>query len=133
MGRLVHFEIHASRPQALIEFYSELLGWTFSRWGEIDYWVITTGPKDTPGIDGGLLPRQGDRPEEMAAVNAFVCTAEVDSVDQAVTRAVERGGSVALPKNPVPGIGWLAYVKDPDGNIVGLLEPDENAPAPEVP
>jgi predicted enzyme related to lactoylglutathione lyase len=24
----------------------------------------------------------------------------------------------------VPGVGWLAYVKDPDGNILGLLEPD---------
>ena len=133
MGRLVHFEIHASQPQALIDFYTELLGWSFSRWGDIDYWAISTGPKDSPGIDGGLLPRQGGRPEEMAAVNAFVCTAEVKSVDGAVARAVERGGSVAFPKNPVPGIGWLAYVKDPDGNIVGLLEPDESAPAPEMP
>ena len=33
-------------------------------------------------------------------------------------------------ENPVPGVGWLAYIKDPDGNIVGLLEPDETAPVP---
>ena len=28
---------------------------------------------------------------------------------------------------PVTGMGWLAYVKDPDGNILGLLEPDPSA------
>jgi predicted enzyme related to lactoylglutathione lyase len=28
---------------------------------------------------------------------------------------------------PVPGIGWLAYVKDPDGNILGLMQSDANA------
>ena len=133
MGRIVHFEIHASEPQTLIDFYTELLGWSFSRWGEVDYWVITTGGPDRPGIDGGLLPRRGGRPEETAAVNAFVCTAEVESVDQAVALATARGGIVAFPKAPVPGVGWLAYVKDPDGNIVGLLEPDADAPAPEMP
>jgi len=28
---------------------------------------------------------------------------------------------------PVPGVGWLACVKDPDGNDVGLPQPDEAA------
>jgi len=23
----------------------------------------------------------------------------------------------------VPGVGWLAYLKDPEGNIFGLLQP----------
>ena len=27
---VVHFEIHASQPQALIDFYGELFGWTFA-------------------------------------------------------------------------------------------------------
>jgi predicted enzyme related to lactoylglutathione lyase len=22
----------------------------------------------------------------------------------------------------VPGVGWLAYVKDPDGNLCGLMQ-----------
>lgn len=30
---VVHFEIHASEPQQLIDFYSELLGWTFQDYG----------------------------------------------------------------------------------------------------
>jgi predicted enzyme related to lactoylglutathione lyase len=27
----------------------------------------------------------------------------------------------------IPGIGWQAYVKDPDENIVGLHQPDAGA------
>ena len=29
MSRVMHFEIHASDPQRLADFYSGLLGWTF--------------------------------------------------------------------------------------------------------
>jgi predicted enzyme related to lactoylglutathione lyase len=28
---------------------------------------------------------------------------------------------------PIPGVGWLAYIKDPDGNIIGLMQPDPKA------
>ena len=31
---VVHFEIHASEPQRLIDFYGELLGWPFSQFGD---------------------------------------------------------------------------------------------------
>lgn len=58
------------------------------------------------------------------AVKAFVCTVQVDSVDDMLATNDRLGGLVALPKMSVPGVGWLAYVKDPDGNIVGLLQPD---------
>ena len=42
---VVHFEIHASEPQKLIDFYSNLLGWSFQDYGggEQPYWVIETG------------------------------------------------------------------------------------------
>ena len=37
------------------------------------------------------------------------------------------GGSIALPKMPVPGVGWLAYFKDTEGNIFGAMQGDANA------
>ena len=40
---VVHFEIHASEPQKLIDFYAGLLGWTFTAFGEAQYWSIDTG------------------------------------------------------------------------------------------
>ena len=71
MPRPVHFEIHASDPQRLIDFYSEVFGWNFERWGEIPYWVITTGDEDM-GINGGLTQRQGPPPAADAPINGNV-------------------------------------------------------------
>ena len=127
MSRAVHFEIHASNPQALIDFYSGLFGWSFNKWEGGDYWMIHTGPDEQPGINGGLLPRRGPLPENMAAVNSFVITVDVDDVDAAVTAALGGGGVTAVPRMAVPGIGWLAYLKDPDGNIFGVMQADTEA------
>ena len=127
MARAVHFEIHAANPKDMIGFYSKLFGWTFNKWDGGDYWMIHTGPDDQPGINGGLMPRRGDLPEPMAAVNAFVITIDVDDVDDCVAHAQTLGGSIALPKMAVPGIGWLAYAKDPDGNIFGMMQTDTAA------
>jgi len=127
MARAVHFEIHASNPQALIKFYSSLFGWTFNKWEGGDYWMIHTGPDEQPGINGGLMPRRGPLPESQAAINAFVITVDVDDIDGSVERGKAAGGSIALPKLPVPGIGWLAYLKDPDGNIFGMMQADTSA------
>ncbi len=127
MSRVTHFEIQASQPQVLIDFYNAVLGWTFTKWEFADYWLITTGPADQPGIDGGLLPRiTPPPPADAQIVNAYVCTAEVTSLDETLAAALSRGASIALPKMPVPGVGWVAYIKDPDGNVLGMLQRDPN-------
>lgn len=127
MPRVVHFEIHGSDPERLARFYTDLFGWTMNRWGEMPYWLVATGPEGEPGIDGGLVPRRGAPPAEGQPVNAFVCTVAVEALDPTVERAIGLGGTVALPKMPVPGVGWLAYIKDPDGNILGLMQSDPAA------
>lgn len=127
MSRPVHFEIHASNPQALIDFYRGLFGWSFKQWEGGDYWLINTGPDDKPGINGGLLPRRGDVPAPLAAVNAYVITVDVDNLDATVSAATGAGGTLALPRMPVPGIGWLAYLKDPDLNMFGVMQADAEA------
>lgn len=135
MARPMHFEIQASNPQALIDFYGALFGWSFQKWdgGENwkggNYWLIQTGPDTQPGINGGLLPRKGPAPADTAGVNAFVITVSVDNLDALLAKVDTIGGGalVCVPKMAVPGIGWLAYVKDPDGNIFGMLQADMNA------
>ena len=37
------------------------------------------------------------------------------------------GGQIALPKMPIPGVGWLAYGKDTEGNLVGVMHSDPTA------
>jgi len=127
MGRLIHFEIHATDPEALVRYYSELLGWEFDLQPQMEYWLIRTGPEGEPGINGGLLRRPVPGPAGGPLLNAFVCTVEVDDLEVALARNAELGGEVALPRMAVTGLGWLAYVKDPDGNILGLLQPEPSA------
>lgn len=125
MARPVHFEIHATDPEQIVNFYETVFGWKFNRWGDAEYWLITTG--DGPGIDGGLVPRKGPRPAADAPVGAFVNTIEVPDIDGAMAAATALGGTVALDKHAVPTVGWLAYFRDPDGNLFGIMQPEPNA------
>jgi uncharacterized protein len=128
MPRPIHFEIQAADPKPAIAFYSALFSWSFNKWeGPQDYWLIKTGEKDTMGIDGGLLPRRGPPPVAMQAVNAYVCTVGVDNLDATLRKVGELGTMVVVPKMAVPGVGWLAYAADTEGNIFGMLQPDAAA------
>lgn len=127
MPRPVHFEIHAGEPARAIAFYEQLFGWTFTSWGGggMEYWLVVTGPDGEPGINGGLMRRQG--PVDGTAVIGYICTVQVDSVDASLARGLALGASVAVPKMPIPGVGWLAYLKDTEGNIFGITQPDAAA------
>jgi predicted enzyme related to lactoylglutathione lyase len=129
MSRPVHFEIHASNPQALMDYYANLFGWSFNKWPGGEYWMISTGPDDQPGINGGLVPRRGPPPEVNAATNAFMITVDVADLDASLAKAETSGAgaAVCVPKMAVPGVGWLAYVRDPDGNMFGMMQVDANA------
>ncbi len=125
MPRVVHFEIHAENPQRAVDFYTNLFGWQFTQWAGQEYWLIKTGESTEPGIDGGLLPRRGVI--DGTAVIAYVCTIEVKDLAPLVEKAVSLGGQIALPTMPIPGVGWLAYAKDTEGNIFGMMQNDPAA------
>ena len=121
MPRPVHFEIPADNPERAIQFYSSVFGWKFNQWGgPMEYWLITTGEPEEPGINGGLLRR---RDPNQPCVNT-VTVARVDESLEAIEKA---GGVCVLPKMAVPGVGWMAYCKDPDGHIFGIMQPDAAA------
>ncbi|HJQ45438.1 MAG TPA: VOC family protein [Amycolatopsis sp.] len=125
MPRPVHFEIHATDPERAITFYTTVFEWSFERWGQNPYWLISTG--DGPGIDGGLVPRHGPAPSDNAPVNAYPATMEVADLDAATRRVQQAGGSVVVPKTAIARMGWLAYCTDTEGNIFGLMENDDAA------
>jgi hypothetical protein len=53
---------------------------------------------------------------------APVLVVEVEGIDKALTRIGELGGTVLVPRQPVGDMGFSAYVRDPEGNVVGLWE-----------
>ena len=127
MSRVVHFEIHAENPARASQFYSSVFGWVIQKVGDLDYWLITTGLPEHPGIDGGLFPRRGPVPIEPNPISAFVCSIDVESIDSTMGQVITAGGTVVVPKRAFIGIGWSAYCKDTEGNIFGLSQNDPNA------
>lgn len=121
MSRVVHFEIPLANPEKTGKFYQDVFGWTIKKWdGPSEYWLVTTGPKEQPGIDGGLM-----RP--MMPGQGTVNTMDVANVDQAIRTIESKGGKVVKPKMPIPGMGWFAYCTDPEGNIFGIMQMDPKA------
>jgi len=126
MPRVVHFEIHADDPERAAKFYNRVFNWKIDKWkGPEDYWLITTGSDKEPGINGGLMKRE--EPATGESIVAYVCTIDVDSVDKFTGRITVNGGSIVAPKMAIPGVGWLAYCKDAEGNMFGIMQSDGSA------
>jgi predicted enzyme related to lactoylglutathione lyase len=67
------------------------------------------------------MAREG--PEQVGLVSYF----GVESVDDAVARVEELGGTVVVPKQAVPGMGWPAHFLDTEGNLFAVWQSDESA------
>ena len=61
-------------------------------------------------------------PRSSAAAPGPVVVVDVESIDATLERVTELGGSTVLGKQPVGEMGFAAYVRDPEGNVVGLWE-----------
>ena len=121
MPRPIHFEIPAENPERIMNFYATVFGWKFSKWaGPTDYWMIATGGPEEPGINGGILPR---RDPAQPCVN----TVGVANLDDTLKTVESAGGVCVMPKMPIPGVGWLAYCKDTEGNMIGMMQADPQA------
>ena len=120
MPRIVHFDMASKEPEKTIAFFAKVFGWKFNSWGgPMEYWLITTGPENKPGTDGGF-----SRGEPLGN---YVNTIDVDSIDTIMKDITANGGKIIQPKGPIPGIGWFAVFQAPDGNAFGLMQGDPNA------
>ena len=121
MTRVVHFEVMAEDPARAIKFYKNVFGWEIVKWAEgaQDYWLVTTGSNEEPGINGGIAKSQG----QPMTVN----TIDVPSVDDFSAKVVQNGGKIVVPKMAIPGVGYLVYCQDTEGVMFGLMQADSSA------
>ncbi len=121
MPRPIHFDIAADDPDRAMKFYKGVFGWKFNKWdGPLDYWLVTTGEKDEPGIDGGISRRNKQMPGVMNTIG-------VPSVDRYMKKIEAKGGKILMPKMAIPGIGWFATCQDTEGNVFGIIQEDTEA------
>ena len=132
MNRVVHFEIQAKDADKVQKFYQDVFGWEISvaapEYG--GYRMIKTGPSMPSadpalmGINGGIPARMGETATgKNDPINAFVCIIGVDNTDVYIQKIKAAGGTIALDKMDVPKVGILAYGKDPEGTLFGILQP----------
>ncbi len=120
-GRVVHFEIPFDDRERASAFYVEAFGWRLNALPEMRYVLATTGPSDQgppsePGfINGGLLERG-------LPVGGPVLTVDVDDIDAALAAIEKLGGSTVTAKQAVGDMGFSAYFKDSEGNLMGLWQ-----------
>ena len=117
MSRVVHFEVPSTDLAASKMFYENVFGWKFTSYGggPVEYWLISTGDPSAPGINGGLGGAAND-------LKATVNTVDVDDVEEALRKVQANGGQVIMPKEEIPGVGWLAYVREPGGAVIGMMQ-----------
>ena len=121
-GRVVHFEIPYDDGERARRFYGETFGWQLQEMPGMEYTLVMSGPSGDRGpsepgfINGGMLAR------EEAAASSPVVVIDVDSIDEALASVERAGGAVVVPKQPVGAMGFTAYVKDSEGNVIGLWE-----------
>jgi predicted enzyme related to lactoylglutathione lyase len=121
-GRVVHFEIPADDIDRAREFYSSAFGWNLSPVPEMDYTMVQSTPSDDTGmpkepgsINGGMFKRE-------EPLTAPVIVIDVDDIDKALETVGGLGGSMVIPRQPVGDMGFSAYFKDPEGNLIGLWQ-----------
>lgn len=122
MSKIVHFEIPVADPQRATAFYHDALGWEITRFGDEPYWLVRAGGDEEPGANGALVSR-GDLHQSPILI------AGVEDIDGVLSQVERCGGKVTQGKLPVPGMGWSAYIRDPEGNTIGLFQPDTDAAA----
>jgi uncharacterized protein len=135
MNRIIHFEIQAENPERAVKFYKDVFGWEANELvmpgvqmkDENRYWLVTTGPENEPGINGGIVFRRGPAPADGQPFNAYFCTIGVADLEESSKSVLKAGGKVEIPMMPIRGIGWWASCRDSEGNYFGMMKEDPNA------
>ena len=108
---VVHWEMVAVDAEAQAAFYRELFNWEI---GEGPLMTVNPGQGGPePGPAGHIMA--GDKPR----VSLYV---QVRDLRAAQARAEELGGKITSEPFDVPGGPTIAFIEDPEGNPLGLVQ-----------
>jgi predicted enzyme related to lactoylglutathione lyase len=123
--RVVHFEVPFDDGDRARSFYKEIFGWQITEMPEMDYTMVMSGPSGDTGptepgyINGGMASKQ------TIPASGPVLTIGVDDIDATLSKIEQSGGARLGEKVPVGDMGFAAYFRDTEGNVLGLWQ---NAP-----
>ena len=125
MDKVSHFEIPTDDLERAKKFYKDVFGWGIVDMPKMNYTIVHTGKTDAKGmllekgaINGGMMKR--------GMIRYPVITIIVENMDKAIEKVRRNGGSIFSKKMEVEKMGYAAYIRDTEGNIMGLFQPTTN-------
>lgn len=122
MNKVTHFEFPWDDKERAVSFYQKVFGWKPFEWAEFGYTSWQTGEVDEkmqptePGfINGGSGKRDPEMPYPMFYI-------DVQDIDLILKTIEENGGTIVRGKTALGDMGFLAWFKDSEGNILGLSQ-----------
>lgn len=121
-GRVVHFEIPYDDQERAQTFYAQAFGWDLNPLPQMSYTLVETGPTGDqgptePGYIGGGMMSRSDSPSP-----GPILVIDVGDIDASLATIQELGGETVMSRTSVGDMGWSAYFRDPEGNLMGLWE-----------
>lgn len=111
-NQVVHFEIIGKDGAALRQFYNQAFGWEYQAvGGPMDYALVQNA-----GIGGGV---GGGCDRTDGHVRVYV---SVDDINAALQKVKTLGATSIEGPFPIPTGGQIATFKDPQGQMLGLVQ-----------
>lgn len=110
-GSIVHVEIPTKDIAKAKKFYGAVFGWKFEDVPDMNY-TMFEAPGGPPG--GLREPMENDP----GVLNYIL----VNSVDETLAKVKKAGGTVVAPKQEIPGMGWMAIIKDSTDCVQGIFQ-----------
>jgi predicted enzyme related to lactoylglutathione lyase len=112
---IVWFEIPATDFPRSIRFYETILGVSLVH--QAAWPNLAIFPYQRPGVSGAIAYGEGFKPSTDGVTIYLNCEGKFDDV---LGRVEDAGGTIVEDKNHLPNVGWVAQIRDTEGNRIGL-------------
>jgi uncharacterized protein len=119
MSALNWFEIPAENFDRAVSFYSTILAQPLRTedFNGVQNAIFPYEPGK--GVGGAVMQQEGYTPS-MSGTVVYLNTGTVENLDAVLARVDAAGGQVLLPKTHIGDPGYIAMIRDTEGNRVGL-------------
>ena len=121
MAHAIHwFEIPVADLDRAVDFYEQILGEKLRREDFGGRPMAIFPYEEGPGVGGALITDPARKPSRDGVLPYLNTTGRLDTALALVPTA---RGEVILPKTDIGGPGYIAVIRDTEGNLIGLHEP----------
>lgn len=111
---LCHFELMSSDPEKCKAFYGAVFDWQFDDQSMPGYTLVNAGTEPT----GAVFQKPDAAPGP--CINVYF---QVSDIEEVLTKVTEQRGKILVPKTEIPNVGHFAMFTDPEGVVIGIMQP----------